>query len=61
MPGVALYNPFLAVETGDDFMQAWYDAEAGRLDPFILVLEGAVPNEDDQRRRPLGRRSAPTR
>jgi hydrogenase small subunit len=45
MPGVALYNPLLAVETGEDFMQAWYDAEAGKLDPFILVLEGAVPNE----------------
>jgi hydrogenase small subunit len=45
MPGVALYNPFLAVESGDEFMRAWYDAEAGRLDPFILVLEGAVPNE----------------
>ena len=45
MPGVALYNPMLAVETGEDFMQAWYDAEAGKLDPFILVLEGAVPNE----------------
>ncbi len=44
-PGVALYNPLLAVESGEDFMQAWYDAEAGRLDPFILVLEGAVPNE----------------
>ena len=45
MPGVALYNPFLAVESGDDFMRAWYDAEAGKLDPFILVLEGSVPNE----------------
>ena len=45
MPGVALYNPFLAVESGEEFMRAWYDAEAGRLDPFILVLEGAVPNE----------------
>jgi hydrogenase small subunit len=46
MPGVALYNPFLAIESGDDFMRAWYDAEAGKLDPFILVLEGAVPNEE---------------
>ena len=46
MPGVALYNPLLAVESGADFMQAWYDAEAGKLDPFILVLEGAVPNEE---------------
>jgi hydrogenase small subunit len=45
VPGIALYNPMLAVESGDDFMRAWYDAEAGRLDPFILVLEGSVPNE----------------
>jgi hydrogenase small subunit len=46
MPGVVIYNPLLAVEYGDEFMKAWYDAEAGRLDPFILVLEGAVPNEE---------------
>jgi hydrogenase small subunit len=45
MPGVVLYNPMLAVETGDDFMAAWHDAAAGKLDPFILVLEGSVPNE----------------
>jgi hydrogenase small subunit len=45
MPGVVLYNPLLAFENGQDFMRAWYDAEAGRLDPFILVLEGSVPNE----------------
>jgi hydrogenase small subunit len=35
----------LAVEMGQDFMQAWYDAEDGKLDPFVLVLEGSVPNE----------------
>src|SRR5688572_32209862 len=45
MPRVVVHNTVLAVESGEDFMQAWYDAEAGRLDPFILVLEGAVPNE----------------
>ena len=43
---MALYNPLFAFETGDDFMRAWYDAEAGKLDPFILVLEGSVPNEE---------------
>ena len=26
-------------------MRPWFDAAAGRLDPFILVLEGSVPNE----------------
>jgi hydrogenase small subunit len=35
----------LAVENGDEFMRAFYDAEAGKLDPFILVLGGSVPNE----------------
>ena len=27
-------------------MQAWYDAEAGKLDPFVLVVEGSIPNEE---------------
>jgi hydrogenase small subunit len=45
MPQVVLHNPMLAFHTGDDFMQAWYDAEEGRLDPFILVVEGAIGNE----------------
>jgi hydrogenase small subunit len=45
MPKVVVHNPVLAYEVGDEFMQAWYDAESGRLDPFILVLEGALGNE----------------
>jgi hydrogenase small subunit len=46
IPPVIIYNPFFAYETGDEFMRAWVDAAAGKLDPFILVLEGAVPNEE---------------
>ena len=45
MPRVVVHTTVLAVEFGDEFMQAWYDAEAGKLDPFVLVLEGSVPNE----------------
>ncbi len=45
-PGIAIYNQVLAFETGEEFMRHWYDAEAGKLDPFVLVLEGSVPNED---------------
>jgi hydrogenase small subunit len=45
MPRVVVHNTVLAVEMGDEFMQAWYDAEEGKLDPFVLVLEGSVPNE----------------
>ena len=46
MPPVILHNPVLAYETGEDFMQAFYGAADGDLDPFILVLEGSVPNEE---------------
>jgi hydrogenase small subunit len=45
MPKVVIHNPVIAYENGADFLQAWYDAEAGKLDPFVLVLEGSVPNE----------------
>ena len=46
MPKVVVHNPVLAYEVGDEFMQAWYDAEAGKLDPFVLVVEGSIPNEE---------------
>ena len=45
LPKVHLHNPVLAYEVGDDFMKYWYMAERGELDPFVLVLEGSVPNE----------------
>jgi hydrogenase small subunit len=45
MPKVIVHNPVLAYENGADFMQAWYDAEEGRIDPFVLVVEGSIPNE----------------
>jgi hydrogenase small subunit len=45
MPRVVVHNPVLAYENGQDFMEAWYQAEAGDLDPFVLVLEGSIPNE----------------
>src|SRR5690349_1473822 len=45
LPKVHLHNPVLAYEVGDDFMKFWYAAERGELDPFLLVLEGSLPNE----------------
>ncbi len=45
LPKVHLHNPVLAYEVGDDFMQYWFKAAEGKLDPFVLVLEGSVPNE----------------
>src|SRR5437660_1313835 len=45
LPHVHLHNPVLAYEVGDDFMKHWYMAEEGKLDPFVLVVEGSIPNE----------------
>src|SRR6202789_1838306 len=45
LPKVHLHNPVLAYEVGDEFMKFFYDAEKGRLDPFVLVVEGSIPNE----------------
>jgi hydrogenase small subunit len=45
LPKVHLHNPVLAYEVGDDFMKYWHLAAQGKLEPFVLVLEGSVPNE----------------
>ncbi len=46
LPKVHLHNPVLAYEVGDEFMKYWYQAEQGMLDPFVLVIEGSIPNEN---------------
>ncbi len=45
LPKVHLHNPVLAYENGDDFMKYWYQAKQGLIDPFVLVVEGSIPNE----------------
>jgi len=45
LPKVHLHNPVLAYESGDNFMNWWYKAERGEIDPFVLVVEGSIPNE----------------
>lgn len=46
LPKVHLHNPVLSYEVGDDFMKYFFDADAGRLGPFVLVVEGSIPNEN---------------
>ena len=46
LPRVILHNKVLAYETGDEFMEAFYKAERGELDPFVFVVEGSIPNEN---------------
>jgi hydrogenase small subunit len=47
-PRVKLYNPFLAQENGDEFLQYFYRGAAGQLGPFILVVEGSIPDETNK-------------
>jgi len=46
LPKVHLHNRVLAPENGADYMKPWFDAAEGKLDPFVLVVEGSIPNED---------------
>jgi hydrogenase small subunit len=46
LPKVTLHNAVLAFELGGaSYMKWWFDAEKGLLDPFVLVVEGSIPNE----------------
>src|SRR5437763_633870 len=48
LPKVHLHNRVLAYsQGGDEFMKVWHDAAEDRLDaPFVLVVEGSIPNEE---------------
>ena len=46
MPRVVIHNQVIAYEVGQEYIQAWYDAEQGKLDPFVLIIEGSIPNEE---------------
>src|SRR5436309_8355866 len=45
LPRVRFHNPVLAYETGERFLEPFHQAGEGRLGPFILVVEGSIPNE----------------
>jgi hydrogenase small subunit len=45
LPKVRLHNPVLAYENGDEFLKNFHLAAEGKLAPFILVVEGSIPNE----------------
>jgi hydrogenase small subunit len=46
LPKVHLHNKVLAYETGDAFLEPFWQAARGEMtDPFVLVMEGSIPNE----------------
>ena len=48
IPRVRLHNPVLAYANGDDFLRIWHEAAEGKLTPFVLVVEGSIPNEHNK-------------
>ena len=40
-----LHNPVLAYENGDEFLKFFHRGRGGQLEPFVLVVEGSIPNE----------------
>src|SRR5258705_7775961 len=45
IPKVRLHNPFLSYENGEEFMDLFHRAAEEMIEPFILVIEGSIPNE----------------
>ncbi len=46
LPKVNLHNPVLAYATGEDFLVPFRAAAEGKAKkPFVLVVEGSIPNE----------------
>ena len=45
IPTIKLFHPFLAYETGDDFLKAFHLAAKDEIGDFILVVEGSIPDE----------------
>ncbi|HEY6138122.1 MAG TPA: hydrogenase expression protein HypE [Thermoanaerobaculia bacterium] len=48
IPKVRLHHPVFAKEAGEEFMETFHRAAEGRLGPFILVVEGSIPNEKNK-------------
>jgi len=48
IPKVRFHNPFLSYENGEAFVEFFYKGADGRIDPFILVVEGSIPNENNK-------------
>ncbi len=46
MPKLHIHHPVLAYENGAEFIEWWWRAEKGELDPFVLIVEGSIPNEN---------------
>ena len=50
LPKIAVHWPLIDYECGpeqgaDNFIEWWHKADRGELEPFVLIVEGSIPNE----------------
>src|SRR4030088_628926 len=50
LPKIAVHWPLIDFDSGpvggtDDFIEWFFKADRGELEPFVLVVEGSIPNE----------------
>jgi len=48
IPKVRIHNAVLAYRNGRDFLEPFRLAAEGKLGPFVLVVEGSIPNENNK-------------
>src|SRR6202451_53742 len=48
IPKVNFHNPVVDYKNGEDFLAPFHRAAEGKLSPYILVIEGSVPNEKNK-------------
>ena len=66
LPNIQVHWPLIDFECGpetgaDNFIEWWWKADRGELEPFVLVVEGSIPNESRSSPRATGAGSATTR
>ena len=49
LPRVAVHWLLIDYQVGDEFMQWFWKADRNEIDPFVLVVEGSIPNEEIKR------------
>ena len=45
LPRINLHHPVLATEWGEDYVSEFEAAANGKRDPYVVIVEGSVPNE----------------
>jgi hydrogenase small subunit len=46
LPNVEVHWPLIDFDTGAPFIEWFWKGIRGEIDPFVLVVEGSIPNED---------------